>query len=222
MFLTALSSGWLAGIDGDNAPRAVFSSLVGRPRMLVILSDMDQEDSCSSLFIADIASFNALRTVFSSLVCRPMIHGIMAGMDQQYSCCGMCKAGISGDTLEFPQLQFLAQVVDFPFVPKRQLSMVPSCRKTIEISKFQYTVIDVPFCAGRDAEAYSHGSACLADHRDFAVAVRAGRSMSLLCRSSWFPGIRGGVGLTGSLVLHIRCRTRSRVHRDTVTIISCT
>ena len=52
-----------------------------------------------------------------------------------------------------------------------------------------------PCCAGRagslpcrDAEASSHGSACLANHRDFAVAVRAGWSMSLLCRSSWFPG----------------------------------
>ena len=40
----------------------------------------------------------------------------------------------------------------------------------------------------RDAEASSHSSACLANHRDFAVAVRAGWLMSLLCRSSWLPG----------------------------------
>ena len=40
----------------------------------------------------------------------------------------------------------------------------------------------------RDAEADSHGPACLADHRDFAVAVRAWWSMSLLCRSCWIPG----------------------------------
>ena len=52
-----------------------------------------------------------------------------------------------------------------------------------------------PCCAGRagslpcrDAEADSHGLACLVDHRDFTVAVRAGLSMSLLCTSSWIPG----------------------------------
>ena len=35
-----------AGIDGDNAPRAVFSSLFGRPMMLDIMSVLDQKDSC--------------------------------------------------------------------------------------------------------------------------------------------------------------------------------
>ena len=35
-----------AGIAGDSAPRAVFSSLVGRPRVLGILAGMDQKDSC--------------------------------------------------------------------------------------------------------------------------------------------------------------------------------
>ena len=35
--------------------------------------------------------------------------------------------------------------VDFPFVPQRQLSMVPPCQKTKENSLLQYTVIDVPF-----------------------------------------------------------------------------
>ena len=34
--------------------------------------------------------------------------GIMAGMVQKDSYSGMCKAGISGETVEFPQLQFLA------------------------------------------------------------------------------------------------------------------
>ena len=40
-----------AGIAGDYAPCAVFVSLVGRPRMLVILADMDQEDSCSGMTV---------------------------------------------------------------------------------------------------------------------------------------------------------------------------
>ena len=35
----------------------------------------------------------------------------------------------------------------------------------------------------RYAEADPHGPGCLADHRDFAVAVRVGSSMSLLCLS---------------------------------------
>ena len=35
-----------AVIACDNAPRAVFSSLVGRPRVLGILAGMDQKDSC--------------------------------------------------------------------------------------------------------------------------------------------------------------------------------
>ena len=34
-----------AGIAGYNALRAMLSSLVGKPRMLVILAAMDQEDS---------------------------------------------------------------------------------------------------------------------------------------------------------------------------------
>ena len=35
-----------AGIAGDNAPRAVFSSLVRRPMMLGIMAAVDQKDSC--------------------------------------------------------------------------------------------------------------------------------------------------------------------------------
>ena len=35
-----------AVIACDNAPRAVFPSLVGRPRVLGILASMDQKDSC--------------------------------------------------------------------------------------------------------------------------------------------------------------------------------
>ena len=38
------------GFYGDDAPRAVFSSLVGRPRMLVVLADMDQKNSCCGMF----------------------------------------------------------------------------------------------------------------------------------------------------------------------------
>ena len=37
---------YMAGIAGDSAPRAVFSSLVGRPRVRGILAGMDQKDSC--------------------------------------------------------------------------------------------------------------------------------------------------------------------------------
>ena len=49
------------GIYGDNAPRAVFSSLVGRPRVLGILAGLDQKDSCPrrtwvSVFSAQLGS----------------------------------------------------------------------------------------------------------------------------------------------------------------------
>ena len=47
-------------------------------------------------------------------------------------------------------------------------------------------VVEAPGRAGRDAEADPYGAACSADHRDYAVAVRAGWSMSLLCRAGEF------------------------------------
>ena len=96
---------------------------------------------------------------------RPMMRCIMAGMDQEYSYVGVAW------------WQLL----------QRQLSMVPPCRKTMEISQLQYTVIDVPVELVMQVHflvvaqrPFSHGLACLADHRDFAVAVRAGWSMFLL------------------------------------------
>ena len=59
-----------AGIDGDIALHAVFSSLVGKLRMLVILAGMDQEDSLlldgSGMCKAGIAGYDAPRAVFSS------------------------------------------------------------------------------------------------------------------------------------------------------------
>ena len=50
-----------AGIAGFDAPRAVFVSLVGRPRMLC----MDQKDSCSGMDKAGIAGDSAPRAVSS-------------------------------------------------------------------------------------------------------------------------------------------------------------
>ena len=97
-----------AGIDGDNAPRAVFSSLVRRPRLLGILAGMDQKDSCSGMYKAGIAGDFAPRAVLASLVRRPMMLRIMAVMVQKDSCSCTWKAGISGETVEIPQLQFLA------------------------------------------------------------------------------------------------------------------
>ena len=70
-----------------------------------------------------------------------------------------------------------------------------------------------PCCAGRagslpcrDAEADSHGLPCLADHRDFAVAVRARWSLSLLCRLSWIPGavVKETVDISQLLLLRNR------------------
>ena len=69
-----------AGIDGDNAPRAVFSSLVRRPRLLGTLAGMDQKNRCSGMNNAGIAGDSEPRAVLSFLVGRPMMLRIMAGM----------------------------------------------------------------------------------------------------------------------------------------------
>ena len=73
--------------------------------MLVILADMDQENSCSSMFKAGISGYNALRAVFSSLVRRPMMLGIMAFMDQKDSGSVIYYAGVAGDNA--PRAVFL-------------------------------------------------------------------------------------------------------------------
>ena len=74
-----------AGIDGDDAPRAVFPSLVGRPRMLGILAGMDQKDSCNGMYDAGVAVGSEPRAVFLPFV-RPMMLRIMASMHQKDSC----------------------------------------------------------------------------------------------------------------------------------------
>ena len=52
-----------SGIDGYNASRAVFPSLVGRP-MLGILTGMDLKDSWCGMYNAGIAGDSAHRAVF--------------------------------------------------------------------------------------------------------------------------------------------------------------
>ena len=79
-----------------NAPRAVFSSLVGRSRMLVILADMDQKNSCCGMFKTGFTGCAAPRAVSVSLVRRPVMLGMMACMDQDDSYCGMYKTGYAG------------------------------------------------------------------------------------------------------------------------------
>ena len=67
-----------------------------------------KKGSCCGMCKAGHAGCDAPRAVFVSLVLRPMMLGIMTAMAQKDSCSGKCKAGISSDTVEFPQLQFLA------------------------------------------------------------------------------------------------------------------
>ena len=76
-----------AGIVGYDALRAVFPSLVGRPRVPGILAGMDQKDSHAPFpGKAVIACDTAPRAVFSSLVHKPLMLGIMADMNQRDSC----------------------------------------------------------------------------------------------------------------------------------------
>ena len=109
----------------------------------------------------------------------------------------------------------------------------PNCSFDHGYSQLQYMMAECPCSVGhagslprRGAEAISHGQACLADHRDFAVAARAGWSMFLLCVSSksretcsgcvgralctgtgpgLTPAIRAGKGWRGRRELAPRC-----------------
>ena len=173
------------------------------------------------------------------LVHRPLMSHIMAVMDQKDNYDNsfavqrqspwsrqFVRPGIS-------QLQYtmadvsVVQVVQvlFPVVAQRQSpwsKLCPCC--ACRASSLPY----------RDAEVVSHGQACLADHRDFAVAVRAGWSMFLMCGSSksreacsgcavravytgtrpgLTPAIRAGKGWRGRGELAPRC---------SATRISCT
>ena len=119
---------------------------------LGIMAAIFQKDSYalgSGTFKAGIAGDFAPRAVFS-LVRRPMMLGIMAGMDHK----GLFK------------------FVDIPFVLQRQILMVQTIQQTTEFPQLLYKVVGVPVCRScrfpcRDAEADSHGQACLADHGDF-------------------------------------------------------
>ena len=63
-----------AGIDGYNALRAVFSSLVRRHMMLGIMAFMDQKDSGSVIYYAGFAGDNAPRAVFLGLQAHDARH----------------------------------------------------------------------------------------------------------------------------------------------------
>ena len=77
-------------------------------------------------------------------------------------CTGRFPWSCFQQTIGIPQLQFLNEVIDVAVV---QVAGSLPCR---------------------DAEAVSYGQACLADHRDFAVAICAGWLMFLLRGSSKF------------------------------------
>ena len=191
--MDSCSDMYKAGFAGCDAPRAVFFLLVCRPMMLGVMASMVQKDSCSGMYSAGIAGDNAPRAVFVSLVLRPMMLGIMAGFVQMDSCSVTCKAGISGATVEIPQLQFI-EVVDYPFVLQRQLSMVPPCRKTTEISQLQYTVIDVPVVQVEQdiSPSWRSGRSMVQTVRRtiFFHSCSTRWPMSLLCRSSCFSWCR--------------------------------
>ena len=59
--------------------------------------------------------------------------------------------------------------------------MASTLQETAESPQLQF--LDGRGHSLRYAEADPHSPGCLADHRDFAVAVRGGSSMSLLCLS---------------------------------------
>ena len=91
-----------AGFAGDDAPRAVFLSIVGRPAMPGIMVGMDQKDS----YVGDEAQSKPLK--------YPIEHGIVTNWDD------MDKSGITHSTmnsgLRLKSIPFL--LTDAPLNPK--------------------------------------------------------------------------------------------------------
>ena len=115
--------------------------------------------------------------------------------------------------------------------------MVPPCRKTIEVSLLQYTVINVPVVQVEQdiSPSWRSGRSMVQTVRRtfFFHSCSTRWPMSLLCRSSCFLGaviketveisqlLRGGFGLMGGFLkgpAH-RYRAGGRVHRDMAPII---
>ena len=108
-------------------------------------------------------------------------------------------------------------VIDISFVPQRQIPMVQAFPQTTETPQllfdFRWSMPCCAFRAGslprRGAEVVSYGPDCSSDHRDFAVAVRVGSSMSLLCWScsllvvSWRSENCGSHSCSSCLVVDI-------------------
>ena len=150
---------------------------------------MDRKDSCCGMYKAGYAGCDATRAVFVSLVrTRSASWKVWSRRTVTVAC---ARLVFLVKLWRFRSCSSV-QVVDFPFVPQRQLSMVPPCRKTIEISQLQYSVIDVPVM--QVEQVHFHvvtqrpipWTSLSGRPLRFAIAVRAGWSMFLLCGSSKF------------------------------------
>ena len=98
----------------------------------------------------------------------------MAGMDQKDSYCGMFKARVAGD--------IALRAVFFSLVGRPCSNCGVSAVAVLPGRRHRF----------RGAEAVSHGPDSSSDHRDFAVAVRVGWLMSLLCGPAVLECRRGG------------------------------
>ena len=183
---------------------------------------MVQKDSYalgSSMFNAGYCRLR-VHLALCSLVGRPMMFNITAVMYPKDSCdmvpmfdcrklrsLGSCSPSRSSTTL---------------FAPQRQIPMVQAIQQTTEIPQLLFDFRwSMPCCAvragslhRRGAEAVSYGPDCSSDHRDFAVAVRVGLSMSLLCWSHSSPSadVEETVELPQLRLVFLRghCRAHSR------------
>ena len=134
-----------AGFAGDNAPRAVFSSLVCRPMMFDITAVMYPKDSCDMVPMFDCRKLRRLRSCRSSKSLsfrrgrspwsRPFRRPLRLP-----SCCSISDG-------RCPVVHFVQ--VHFPVVAQRWFPMVQTARRTIETSQLQYASDRrCPCCAG--------------------------------------------------------------------------
>ena len=173
-----------ASSHADAVPHVPDCSEHHRIMELGIMAAMVQKDRYvrigRGMYKAGIAGDIAPRAVLASLVFRPMMLCNMAVMVQKDSCSGTCKGGISGATVESPQLPSI--------VGRRhpchgaQADSYGPVQLTIEILQLQHTdkVIDLGFAGPAHSLGFVVEETAELPHLQL-VELWTGRCMPVVC-----------------------------------------